>query len=213
VQNHNLKNDLRETYDKYAQERESGVMQDWKVEERARFLSVLQNEHKQKLLEIGAGTGRDSKFFQDQGFEVTCIDLSPAMIELCKLKGLSAYVMDMTDIDFPENSFDAVYSMNSLLHLAKDELSEVLLRINTLLRVDGLVYIGMHGGYDFEGIWEKDSYTPNRFFSFFTDEHLQQEISKVFDILTFNRVNYESVNQLHFQSLILKKRSEKADWH
>lgn len=208
MQNDFLKNDLRETYDKYAQERESSEMQDWKIAERARFLTTLQNEHKHKLLEIGAGTGRDSKFFQDEGFEVTCIDLSPEMVEHCRQKGLSAYVMDMNAIDLPEASFDAVYSMNSLLHLPKDEFSEVLLRVNTLLRKNGLFYVGMYGGYDFEGISENDAYTPKRFFSFFTDEHLKQEINKVFDILTFNPVHYESDNPLHFQSLTLKKRKK-----
>ena len=207
MQNINLKNNLRETYDKYAQDRESSVMQDWKLEERARFLSALQKEHKHKLLEIGAGTGRDSKFFQDQGFEVTCIDLSPAMIDLCSQKGLNALVLDMTKIDLPDHSFDAVYSMNSLLHLAKDEFSEVLLRINALLRPDGFFYLGMYGGCDFAGIWEKDAYTPKRFFSFFTDEKLKEETNKVFEIISFNKVEFDEGRQNHFQSLIVKKRS------
>jgi len=206
MQNNSLKINLRETYDKYALERESSVMHDWKHEERARFLSALQKEHKHKLLEIGAGTGRDSKFFQDQGFEVTCIDLSPAMIDLCSQKGLNALVMDMTKIDLPDHSFDAVYSMNSFLHLTKDEFSEVLLRINSLLRSDGIFYLGMYGGYDFAGVWEKDSYTPKRFFSFFTDEHLEEETSKVFEIVSFNRVVFESDNPSHFQSVMLRKR-------
>lgn len=206
MQNHSLKITLRETYDKYAQERESSELQDWKIAERARFLSALQKEHKKSLLEIGAGTGRDSKFFQDEGFDVTCIDLSPAMVEHCRQKGLTAYVMDMNAINLLEASFDAVYSMNSLLHLPKDEFSEVLLQVNTLLRKNGLFYVGMYGGYDFEGISENDAYIPKRFFSFSTDEHLKQEITKVFDILTNNPVHFETDNPLHFQSLILKKR-------
>jgi len=115
-------------------------------------------------------------------------------------------MMDMTAIDLPENSYDAVYSMNSLLHLQKDEFSEVMLRINSLLQADGLFYVGMYGGYDFEGISENDFYTPKRFFSFFDDDHLQTEIRKVFDVLTFNPVQFETKNPLHFQSLILKKR-------
>lgn len=205
LHNMDFKNNLRETYDKYALERESREMEDWKVAERSRFLSFLKAENKKRLLEIGAGTGRDSKFFQDQGFVVTCIDLSPLMVDLCRQKGLNAHVMDMTDIDLPYHSFDAVYSMNSLLHLAKDEFSEVLLRIYSLLRPDGLFYLGMYGGYDFAGVWEKDAYTPKRFFSFFTDEQLKQETSKVFDIVSFNRVVFGPDNPSHFQSVILKK--------
>ena len=168
---------------------------------------MLQKEHKQKLLEIGAGTGRDSRYFQDQGFEVVCIDLSPVMVELCRQKNLTAYLMDMSHIDFPENSFEAVYSMNSLLHLTKQEFPETLRRIYSLLKGDGVVYVGMYGGIDHEGIWENDSYTPKRFFSFYSDEKLENEISKVFDILTFNRVFFEADDPIHFQSLILKKKS------
>lgn len=207
MQDHKLREDLRESYDKHAQERESSTVQEWKIAERSRFLSALQQENKKKLLEIGAGTGRDSKYFQDRGLEVICIDLSPAMIELCRQKGLTAYVMDMANIDLPEDSFDAVYSMNSLLHLTKDELPEVLHRVNALLRAGGMFYLGMYGGYDQEGIWDGDSYTPKRFFSFFTDEHLEREVTKVFDVLTFNRVILEPDSPIYFQSLILKKRS------
>lgn len=167
VQNDKLRDNLRKSYNKYAQERESSVMQEWKIGERSKFLSLLQREHKKTLLEIGAGTGRDSKFFQDQGLETVCIDLSPAMVELCKQKGLTAYVMDVGDIQFPDGSFDAIYSMNSLLHLTKVEFPAILRRIDMLLKTDGVVFIGVYGGYDYEGIWEQDSYIPKRFFFVF----------------------------------------------
>lgn len=202
-----IRDNLRQAYDKYAQERDSSTIQDWKAKERSSFLLMLKQHSKKRLLEIGAGTGRDGKYFQDNGFEVVCIDLSPAMIELCKQKDLTAYVMDMNHIDFPENSFDAVYSMNSLLHLTKNEFPEILHQINALVRPDGMIYIGIYGGYDHEGIRDKDSYTPKRFFSFFSDEHLEQEVTKVFDILAFNRVIFEPDNPMHFQSLMLKKKS------
>lgn len=206
IEKTSLRDNLCQAYDKYAQERDSSPTQDWKVKERSSFLLTLQQHGKKKLLEIGAGTGRDGKYFQDNGFEVVCIDLSPAMTELCKQKGLTAYVMDMNHIDFPENSFDAVYSMNSLLHLTKNEFPKILHQLNTLIRTDGMVYLGIYGGYDHEGIWDKDPYMPKRFFSFFSDEHLEQEVIKVFDILTFNRVLFEPDNPIHFQSLILKKK-------
>jgi hypothetical protein len=64
----------------------------------------------------------------------------------------------------------------------------------------------MYGGYDYEGVWENDSYVPHRFFSFFTDEHLKQEVTKVFDILSFENIQMEPGDPLHFQSLILRKR-------
>jgi SAM-dependent methyltransferase len=206
-QSQTLRTNLREAYDKFALERESSIMEDWKTEERSRFLSALQKENKKKVLEIGAGTGRDSKYFQDQGLEVVCIDLSPVMIELCRQKGLMAHVMDMSNIDFPEHSFEAVYALNSMLHLTKKEFPAILHRINALLSADGLVYIGVYGGYDYVGLWENDPYTPKRFFSFFSDEDLEHEVSRVFDILTFNCVFFAPDDPIHFQSLLLRKRS------
>ena len=206
MQDQPFRNDLRNAYDKYAQERDAQGMEEWKFKEREQFLTLLQQNGKKKLLEIGAGPGRDSKYFQDQGLDVVSIDLSPAMVELCRQKGLTAYVMDMTHIDFPEHSFEAVYAMNSLLHLTKAEFPQVLRRIETLLREDGLAYIGVYGGILHEGIWGSDRYTPKRFFSFFSDEALEQEASKVFEIANFNQVFFEPDDPLHFQSLILKKR-------
>jgi ubiquinone/menaquinone biosynthesis C-methylase UbiE len=124
--NSSLKNNLIQSYNNYAQERDVYKIEDWKAEERDNFLALLQSRGKQSILEIGAGLGRDSKFFQDMGLNVTCIDISPEMIKFCQQKGLSAYVMDMAHLNFPPNSFDAVYSLNSLLHIPKGEFRIVL---------------------------------------------------------------------------------------
>ena len=206
IPNTKLRADLRTSYDRSAQERENSSMQAWKVEERANFLSLLQREHKQTLLEIGPGPGHDSKFFHDQGLKTVSIDLSPAMVALCQQKGLEAYVMDMAEISFPDGSFEAVYALNSLLHLPKVEFSFCLQRINRLLKTGGLFFLGIYGGYEHEGIWDRDHYEPQRFFSFFSDGHLEQEVSKVFDVLAFKQIILEPGDPIHFQSLILEKR-------
>lgn len=124
--NRPFRDNLRKAYDRQANQRDAGFIQEWKEQERANFLYLLQKEDKHTLLEIGSGPGRDGRFFQENGIEVVCIDLSPEMIRLCRQKGLTAYVMDMADLTFPANSFDAVYALNSLLHLTKAELPTVL---------------------------------------------------------------------------------------
>lgn len=181
-------------------------MQPWKIKARANFLSTIQKEQKESLLEIGAGTGRDSAFFQEQGLSVTCIDLSPAMIALCKEKGLNAHVMDMTELAFPPESFDTAYAMSSLLHLKKRKFYLVLKEIEKILKPGGFVYIGVYGGYEFEGIWEADLEHPKRFFSFFTDAQIEKEVTQIFDIHSFERIDVGNKSDLHYQSLILEKR-------
>jgi SAM-dependent methyltransferase len=207
VTNHsNLKNNLIESYNNHAQERDTYTAEAWKVEERANFLRLLQSKGKRSLLEIGAGTGRDSKFFQEMGLHVTCIDLSPEMIKFCQQKGLSAHVMDMANLDFPPNSFEAIYSLNSLLHIPKAEFRSVLEGIKRVLAPSGLFYLGIYGADEkFEGVWEHDSYTPKRFFSFKTDETIQKITAEVFELLYFQRIATRGKYPLHFQSLILEK--------
>jgi SAM-dependent methyltransferase len=199
-----MRTNLILSYNRNAEQRDKSEIEDWKAIARAEFLALLKNERKQSLLEIGAGHGRDSKFFQDNGFQVTCIDLSPEMVKLCREKGLNARLMDMIDLGFPDDSFDGVYSLNSLLHLSKAELPTVLQNIRRVLKANGLFFLGIYGGYDFEGIWEKDSYTPKRFFSFHSDEALKKIVTESFALLSFKQM-VPGDNNIHFQRLILRK--------
>ena len=108
--------DLRQSYNRMAKERDKGKIAPWKIEERDQFLSLLQKENKKTLLEIGAGTGIHGKFFQDNGLQLTCTDLAPEMVRRCQQKGLTAYVMDFLNLEFPVNSFD-VHSFFETSHV------------------------------------------------------------------------------------------------
>lgn len=203
--NNPLKNNLIEAYNKHAQEREGRTLEDWKVENRAEFLAILKKENKHSFLELGAGTGKDSLFFQENGLEVTCVDLSPEMVKFCQQKGLSAQVMDMADLQFPAESLDVVYSFNSLLHIPKNELPLVLENIKRVLKSNGLFHLGIYGSdQESEGIWEEDFYVPKRFFAFYSDEHLQEITSQYFDLVSFKRLTVDD-SKTHFQRLILRK--------
>lgn len=202
---------LRESYKKRVAERERGEIDPWKLVERQQFLETIQAQghrsEKVYLLEIGAGTGKDSLFFQENGLDVVCTDLSPEMVALCCSKGLKAYVMDFLHLDFPQASFDAVYALNCLLHVPKSNLPIVLEAIRTLLRPDGLFFMGVYGGHEFEGILPSDEYVPKRFFAFYTDEGIQQVVSSVFKIVSFKRIAVPWDAERHFQSMILARRA------
>ena len=196
---------LRYAYDLKADERDGYEISSWKIEERDRFLSLLKQEQKRSLLEIGSGPGKYGRFFQDNGLDVVCTDLSPEMVRLCREKGLTAYEMDFMNLDFPDRSFDAVFALNCLLHVPGNDLSCVLRAIQALLRPSGLFYMGVYGGKEFEGIWPEDRYEPKRFFSFHTDEWIQRAVTEYFEILSFRSIPLEEEQDMHFQSLTLKK--------
>ncbi len=201
-------NSLRESYNRMAAEREKADVAAFKIAERQHFLETLQDQpqrpEKLNLLEIGAGTGKDSLFFKEHGWEVICTDLSPEMVTLCRSKGLTAHAMDFLHLAFPDASFDAIYALNCLLHVPKQDLSTVLQAIRRLLIPGGLFFMGMHGGHDFEGILLTDEYVPKRFFSFYTDEGIKQVVSTVFEVVYFKPIVIPWETERHFQSMILK---------
>lgn len=124
----------------------------WKLAERDAFLQRLRDQRCTRLLELGAGTGQDSLYFQNQGLKVLATDLSPTMVAYCRDKGIDARVMDFLHLDFPPASFDAVYALNCLLHVPNPDLPAVLRAIREVLRPGGLFFLGVYGGQAKEGI-------------------------------------------------------------
>ncbi|MFE5318581.1 class I SAM-dependent methyltransferase [Paenibacillus sp. NPDC056579] len=202
--NNETKASLAKAYDADAAKRAAVVPAEWKVQERERFISKLREEGKTAVLEIGAGTGKDSEYFRSEGFSITCIDLSEEMVKHCKAKGLDAAVMDFYNLQFPDRSFDAVYALNCLLHVPKAELGQVLDEIKRVMKEDGLLYMGVYGGKDSEEIWEDDWCEPKRLFSMYTDESVQEAVRVHMDIEYFQTVPLET-GKPHFQSLHLRK--------
>lgn len=202
------KMNLAKSYDNDAARRAQAPVPEWKAQERSNYLTMLINENKKEFLEIGAGTGKDGLFFQESGLNVTCVDLSEEMVRHCLEKGLNAKVMDFYHLEFPDGSFDAVYAINSLLHVPKKDLGEVLLEIRKVLKPDGLFYLGVYGGRNSEEIWEQDWCEPKRLFSFFEDEAIQEFVGTYFDILYFKSILMES-DIPRFQSMILRKTASK----
>jgi SAM-dependent methyltransferase len=195
---------LRTAYDRKVEERIAKAPEAWKVTERGRFLDLLQAERKRTLLEIGAGPGRDSLFFQENNLDVTCTDLSPAMVEHCRSQGLNAHVMDFANLIFPPGSFDALYAQNCLLHVPKPDFPEILERLHSLLKPGGLFFLGQYGGVDKEGVWEDDHYQPKRFFARYLDDQIRTLVEQHFVVVSFRRILLEQESAGHFQSLILR---------
>jgi len=198
-----LKQDLVRAYDAGADAREGMDDAVWKAAERTRFAARLREAGASRLLEIGAGHGVSGRYFADEGFGVTCVDLSPALVALCRDKGLDAEVMDFGDLAFADGAFDAVFGMNCLLHVPPADLPGVLAEVRRVLAPGGLFYWGQYGGQDFTGVWEADRYEPKRFFSFLTNERLQRIAEEHFTVVEANFVALEGkVNQ--YQGLILQ---------
>lgn len=112
---------------------------------RQRFLSHLPESA--TILDFGCGSGRDTKAFLDQGYQVEAVDGST---ELCKLA--SAYTgIQVRHMLFQElseaNKYDGIWACSSILHLTKDELLDVMRKMSDALKPDGIIYTSFKYGF------------------------------------------------------------------
>jgi len=132
---------------------------------------------KAHILDIGSGGGRDSRFFYEHGFRVTGIDFSEKMIDGARAiqPNIDYRVMDLENMDFPNQEFDAIWANASLHHIPKANLPKVLNKINQILRGDGLFFIKVKHG-DKDSILENDKFGRKikRHFSFYKQDELRQ---------------------------------------
>jgi SAM-dependent methyltransferase len=209
----NFKAQLEAAYDADARRRGGSDREDWKLQLREKFAKFAKAEHKKTVLEIGAADGYDSVYFQAQGFDVLATDLSSKMVELCRERGVKAQAADVYNLEGIRRSFDAIYSMNVLLHVPSRDLEPVLRNINDVLDNNGIFFLGMYGGIEREEVTaDPNMMNMPRFFSFVSDETLKKAASLVFDVVSFDIIRPQIFDvggkdpQFHFQALLLRKK-------
>ncbi|WP_029202043.1 class I SAM-dependent methyltransferase [Oribacterium sp. NK2B42] len=138
-----------------------------------RFLRLLSGK---KILDFGCGSGRDTKYFLEKGFEVAAIDGS---VELCKAASLytGIEVKHMLFLDLDESAaYDGIWACSSILHLPKSELKEVFLKMSEALVPDGIIYTSFKYG-TFEGD------RNGRYFTDFTTETFASFIKDIKELV------------------------------
>lgn len=125
-----------------------------------KFINILQGK---RVLDFGCGAGRDSKYFVEAGLDVVAIDGSA---ELCQIA--ESYVgIPVQQMLFQElvdrSRYDGIWACSSILHLPKEELRSVLMKMLNALTDNGIIYTSFKYG-EFEG--ERNE----RYFTDFTYE-------------------------------------------
>ncbi len=122
-----------------------------------------------KILDLGCGSGRDSKAFIEKGFSVVAIDGSE---ELCKLAS-SLIGQEVRNITFDQldydNEFDGIWACASLLHLSTEESIAVMPLIVKACNPTAIIYMSFKYG-DFEGM------RNGRFFNYMNEKKFKELI-------------------------------------
>lgn len=137
-----------------------------------KFINALLGD---KILDLGCGSGRDTKYFLEIGLKVTAVDGSE---ELCKRAsdylGIPVYHMLFQELDL-EDEYNGIWACSSILHLPKDELRTVFYKMVTALKSSGVIYTSFKYG-EFEG--ERNG----RYFTDFTIELFSEFIKNIPDL-------------------------------
>jgi len=141
------------------------------------FISRLQKGA--QILDLGCGSGRDSRAFIDKGYSVVSIDGSK---ELCirakKITRQPVLCLRFEEIEF-ESQFDGVWACASILHVEKSNMEDILLRISKALKPGGFLYVSYKYG-------NEERLVNGRFFS----DYNENDIPELFTRTGLSCVNW-----------------------
>lgn len=129
-----------------------------------------------QILDFGCGSGRDTKYFLEQGYKVDAIDGSAVLCKFASAHtGIKVRQMLFQELHAKEK-YDGIWACASILHVEKNELPDILQRMYNALKTDGTIYVSFKYG-DFEG--ERNG----RYFSDFTEESFSKLVKRVHGLI------------------------------
>ena len=129
------------------------------------FLSYLNEGN--SILDLGCGSGRDTKYFLSKGYKVDAMDGS---MEICKVAsdytGINVKCLLFNELD-EIDKYDGIWACASILHLDRNDLIDVFHRIARALKDNGILYTSFKYS-EFEGM------RNGRYFTDFTIESFNE---------------------------------------
>ena len=156
------------------------------------------------ILDVGCGSGRDSRHFSNKGYCVTAIDPSNEMCRIAKgIPGISVKNISVSDIDCFEE-YDGIWACASLLHISINDMTSVFKRLFNALKPGGVLYASWKYGsterYDDKG----------RLFSDFNEDSINTILEQFPNIILENCWISDDVmnrsNQLWLNILVRKPK-------
>jgi len=154
-----------------------------------------------RILDLGCGSGRDTKYFVDLGYKVDAIDASKEMVRLASIKsGLEVKHMTFEQFN-PDLQYDGIWACASLLHVEPKALKSMFVHISHWLNVSGVLYASFKYG---DGVRVKDGRT----FTDMDEHQLKVLLSAANLILKESWVTYDQRperNEKWLNALVTKK--------
>lgn len=157
------------------------------------------------ILDVGTAIGLYPKYLtekSDKSFKVIGIDAAENMIKVAikNVPNAEFRVMDMRELDFEPNSFDAIICLATLIHVDDNEAYKILEKFDTILKKDGIIIINVQEYLNVEKeIYIKEPFNPkyytyfNRYKKDFFLEWFSPKKYKLIDIMDNPVINANDI--------------------
>ncbi len=164
---------------------------------------------KARVLDGGCGAGVPVAKKLSERFDVTGVDFSETQIELAKenVPGATFICQDMTQLEFPANSFDGICSLYAIIHVPREEHRTLLGNFYRMLKPEGLALLCL-GAEDLLDDIEEDFHGQRMYWSHYDAATYQSMLKEIgFSILFAKIVPDETYDGQHLFVLVQKGNS------
>ena len=156
-----------------------------------------------KILDFGCGSGRDSLYFKNKGYDVTAIDGSEEMCKLARAyTGLDVKCMNFYDFN-EVDSYDGIWACASLCHLPRKDLLDILIRLRNALMEKGHICMSLKNG-------QGEEITPEGRFYSYLDLAAAEELfeqANLDEVVVYMSKSVNNPDETKFwNNFVLKKR-------
>ncbi|WP_179994226.1 bifunctional 2-polyprenyl-6-hydroxyphenol methylase/3-demethylubiquinol 3-O-methyltransferase UbiG [Acinetobacter sp. YH1901136] len=163
------------------------------------FLAELQEGA--KILDVGCGSGRDTLAFKNKGYQVDAIDYSEELVKKASLlTGIPIKWQSFYEVDDYE-TYDGIWACASLLHCERTRLKEVIGKLLSALKPNGVLYMSFKYG-------DSDREKDGRQFTDLNEEQaeaLRKQFNHVQQIKQWVTIDQRPERQEKWLNLLWKK--------
>lgn len=159
-----------------------------------RFLSYLQPDA--HILDFGCGSGRDTAYFRQKGFEVTPTDGSSGMCAFAsQYLGTPVRTLEFNELD-DEDLYDGIFASASIMHIEYEKLVELFPKMHCALHAGGVLYASFKYG-------DADGYLGKRYYTNMTESRFEKLVATCgsFELLEMGTFGNEHPDQPDFKWL------------
>ena len=154
-----------------------------------------------RILDVGCGSGRDTLAFKNKGYQVDAIDYSEELVKKAtRLTGIPIKLKSFYEVDDYE-TYDGIWACASLLHCERTRLKEVIGKLLSALKPNGVLYMSFKYG-------DSDREKDGRQFTDLNEEQaeaLRKQFNHVQQIKQWVTIDQRPERQEKWLNLLWKK--------